>query len=41
MNAEASFRSFCGWIIAGMGLHIGWGLIGLVVDLAAKALARS
>lgn len=40
MNAEASFRAFLGWIIAGMGLHIGWGLISLIVDMAAKALGR-
>ncbi len=38
MNAEASFKSFLGWIVAGMGLHIGWGLISLLVDMAQRAI---
>ncbi len=40
MNMEASLRSFLGWIVAGMGLHVGWGLITLVVELIARALAQ-
>lgn len=38
MNLETSFKAFLAWIVAGMGLHVGWGLIGLLIDLAAKAV---
>ena len=38
MNAEIRFRTFIWAIIVGMGLRIGWGLIGLLIDLAAKAV---
>lgn len=41
MNAEAGFRAFLGWVVAGMGLHIGWGLISLVTELAQRALQHS
>lgn len=35
---EASFKGFCAAIIFGMGAHVGWGLISLLIDLAAKAV---
>lgn len=38
MNAEPTIKAFLGWIVAGMGLHIGWGLISLLIDLAARAV---
>lgn len=41
MNAEATFKSFLGWIVAGMGLHIGWGLITLIIELAARAVGKA
>ena len=40
MNIEASLRSFVGWIVAGMGFHVGWGLISLLIELAAKAVSK-
>ena len=40
LSAEASIRSFLGWIIAGAGFHIGWAVIQLIIDLIAKALAK-
>jgi hypothetical protein len=41
MNPEVSFRAFCWAIIFGMGFHVGYGLISLIVELAQRALARS
>jgi hypothetical protein len=38
VNIELSFKTFMWSIIVGMGLHLGWGLISLVVWLAAKAV---
>jgi hypothetical protein len=38
MNTETSFRTFVWAIIVGMGFRIGWGLIGLLIDMAAKAI---
>lgn len=38
MNHELSFRAFLYWLIAGMGLHIGWGLISLLIEAAARAV---
>lgn len=35
---EASLRAFLGWIVAGMGFKIGWGLISLLADLIARAV---
>ncbi len=40
MNVEVTLRSFVGWIVAGMGFHIGWGLISLLVEFAAKAVSK-
>lgn len=40
MSPEISFRSFVWAIILGMGFHVGWGLISLLVDLAARAVGR-
>lgn len=39
MNVEVSFKSFLFAIIFGMGVHIGWGLISLVVWAMARALS--
>lgn len=41
MNAEVSFRTFLWAIIVGMGLHVGWGLISLLIELAARAVNRA
>jgi hypothetical protein len=38
MNAEISFKTFIWAVIVGMGLHIGWGLISLIVWVLAKSL---
>lgn len=38
MNGEASLKTFVWAVVVGMGLHVGWGLIGLLVDLAARAV---
>lgn len=38
MNHELSWKVFVYWIIAGMGLRVGWGLIELLVDVAKKAV---
>lgn len=38
MNAEASFWAFIGWLIAGMGFHLGWGLISLLITILARAI---
>jgi len=40
MNIEVSFRAFLYWIIAGMGFHVGWGLIALLIDMAARSIGR-
>jgi len=40
MNTGMSWQTFVWAIICGMGLRIGWGLIGLVIDLAAKAVSH-
>lgn len=41
MNLELSFKGFVAAIIFGMGAHIGWGLISLIVELAQRALNRA
>lgn len=41
MNLEVSLKAFIAWIIAGMGLHVGWGLITLIVDLISSAVRRA
>lgn len=41
MTLEASIKGFLAAIVFGMGAHIGWGLISLIVDLAAKSLGRA
>lgn len=38
MNLEANLRTFVIAIIVGMGFHIGWAVIGLLVALIAKSL---
>ncbi len=35
---KASIETFLWAIVLGMGFRIGWGLIGLIVSLAAKAV---
>lgn len=41
MNPESTMKSFLGWVVAGMGLHVGWGLIALLIWFAAKAINQS
>ena len=40
LNGKASLETFLWAICVGMGFRIGWGLIGLLIDLAAKAVAH-
>lgn len=40
MNGEASVKTFLWAIVVGMGLHVGWGLISLIVWVAAKAVGN-
>jgi len=37
---EASFKTFCAAILFGMGFHIGWGLISILIGLAAQAVGQ-
>jgi len=41
MNLEASWRGFVAAIVFGMGVHVGWGLITLVIWLLAKAVGNA
>lgn len=38
MNGQASIATFLWAVVVGMGVHCGWGLIELLVILAAKAV---
>lgn len=38
MNTGGYFQTFLWAIIVGMGFRIGWGLIGLLIELAARAV---
>ena len=38
MNFEANLRTFLVAIVVGMGFHIGWAVIGLLVAVVAKSL---
>ena len=38
MPTESSLKTFIWAIIVGMGFHIGWGLISLLISLAARAV---
>jgi hypothetical protein len=38
---EVSFKTFLWAIIVGMGLRVGWGLIGLIVWACAKAIGSN
>lgn len=40
MGTELSFRTFLYWVIAGMGVRVGWGLIQLLIDLLARAIGH-
>jgi hypothetical protein len=40
MSIEVTLWAFIGWIIAGMGFRVGWGLIGLLLDLMARAVSK-
>ena len=35
-----AFMLFVWWVVAGMGLHVGWGLIGILAELLARAVGR-
>jgi len=37
---KASLETFLWAIVLGMGFHIGWGLISLIIALAAKAVGQ-
>lgn len=39
MSGKASIETFLWAIVVGMGFHIGWGLIALLINLAAKAVS--
>lgn len=41
MNAEISFKTFLWAVIVGMGVHVGWGLISLIIEMAARAVGRA
>lgn len=41
MNMQASIQAFLWAIVVGMGFRIGWGLIGLLIDMAAKAIGQA
>lgn len=41
MNMKASLELFLAAIVFGMGFHVGWGLISLIVWVAAKSLGQS
>jgi len=38
MNNEISFKTFLWALIFGMGFHLGWGIIGILFWLGAKAV---
>lgn len=40
MNMQASFQLFLAAIVFGMGFHIGFGLISLIVWVLAKSLGQ-
>lgn len=40
MNMKASIELFLGAIVFGMGFHIGWGLIALLIALAGNAVGQ-
>ena len=40
MSGKASIETFLWAIVAGMGARIGWGLIGLLIDVAASAIGK-
>ena len=40
MNTGGYFQTFVWGVLVGMGGHIGWGLISLVVEMAAKSLQK-
>lgn len=39
-SGVACLHSFIGWIIAGMGFHVGWAIIAYLVSMVATALAK-
>lgn len=41
MNMKASIELFLAAIVFGMGFHVGYGLISLIVWAAAKALGQA
>lgn len=40
MNMKASIELFLAAIVFGMGFHIGWGLIALIIWVAAHAVGQ-
>ncbi len=40
MNTGGYFATFVWGVLVGMGGHIGWGLITLVVDMLQKSLGK-
>lgn len=40
MSGKASIEAFLWAICVGCGFRLGWGAIGLLIDLAAKSLGR-
>jgi hypothetical protein len=41
MNVEVTVVSFLGWIVAGAGFRVGWGIIGILIDLLSSAVGRT
>lgn len=39
-SMQGVFMVFLYWLVAGMGLHVGWGLIGLIIDMLQRSLTR-
>ena len=41
MNIEISFKTFCWAVIVGAGFRLGWGIIGLLFEMLAKATGHA
>ncbi len=41
MGGDIGWRTFVWAIIVGMGLHIGWGLIALLIEMAARSVGKA
>lgn len=40
MSGKASADAFLWAVVVGCGFRLGWGLVGLIIDFAARALSR-